>query len=167
MDYAPYAGPCISVRLDSMHFSCYDLIISEVVINEIYRTSFKLVCAEPLSRGLGALGPGFHPIFHQLTPSPQVMIEETETNHEDNLECSWYTSIFLSIHFYVLASTLSLSSYPLFPTQPSALFLCRRVFHQLATSHFLSFTLTSTLLADARRGTHLYKSPQQPIKHPY
>ena len=49
-----------SHRLDGICIPCADI----ASLKEIYeRISFKFVCADPLSRGLGAFGPGFHPIY--------------------------------------------------------------------------------------------------------
>jgi len=76
--------------------------------------SFKFVCADPLSRGLGALGPGFHPIWFVSLISSSFHKEKRGkgTYHEDNLECGWYTAIFFSIHFWISAHGLLLFIYP-------------------------------------------------------
>lgn len=47
-----------SVKL--YRYRCIEM--HDMVCLALYKTSFKLVCAEPLSSAWGWLGPGFHPI---------------------------------------------------------------------------------------------------------
>lgn len=62
-----------------------------------YNTSFKLTLPDPLSKGLGCVGDGFHPIYTQYITSEWRGSEHQNTYHVYDLESRWNGAIFISV----------------------------------------------------------------------